>query len=219
MQPADLLLHLAGVLLVAAVMTRSPRAVRSLALAAGIAAVAYCILTGTGGAVLLWSVVFLLASGFQLVLLVQRSRFGAMRPEERALLEGILRVEDPAKQKRLVGLLRWRDAQAGEVLIRQGQPHPPLIYVASGAAGIELDGRLVGVCGAGDFLGDMSIATGEPASTAVVVSNPMRLAVVDRAALAEMAEAAPEIGAAFDRAINRGLAAKIQRMNEAAATQ
>lgn len=217
MQPADLLIHLAGLLLVAAVMTRSPRAVRGLALAAGIAAVAYCLLTRIGGAVLLWSVLFLLASGFQFAVLVQRSRFGTMRPEERALLEDILRVEDPAEQRRLVGLLRWRDAPAGETLIRQGQPHPPLIYVASGAAGIELDGRLVGVCGAGDFLGDMSIATGEPASTAVVVSNPMRLAVVDRAALAQMAEAAPEIGAAFDRAINRGLAAKITRMNEAVA--
>lgn len=217
MQPADLLIHLAGLLLVVAVLTRSPRALRSFALAGGIAAVLYCILTGTGGAVLLWSALFTLASAIQLAVLVQRSRSGVIRAEERALLEDILRVDDPAQQKRLVGLLTWRDAPAGEVLIRQGQPHPPLIYVASGAAGIELDGRLVGVCGPGDFLGDMSIATGEPASTAVVVSNPMRLAVVDRTSLAQMAEAAPEIGAAFDRAINRGLAAKITRMNQAVA--
>lgn len=217
MQPVDSLIHLAGLLLVAAASIRSPRDVRVLALIAGSAVVVWCLLTGTSGAVLFWSALFALASGLQLMLLIQRSRFGTMRPEERALLEDILRVEDPAGQRRLVGLLRWRDAVPGEVLIRQGQPNPPLIYIASGAAGIELDGQLVGVCGAGDFLGDMSIATGEPASTAVVVSNPMRLAVVDRASLAQMGEAAPEIGAAFDRAINRGLAAKIARMNQTAA--
>ncbi|ANY21017.1 Cyclic nucleotide-binding domain protein [Tsuneonella dongtanensis] len=217
MQPTELLLHLAGALLVAAMVMKSPRTVRGLAFGAGMAAVAYCILSGVGGAALLWSALFTVAAGVQFVLLVQRSRFGAMRAEERALLEDILRVDDPAKQKRLVGLLEWRDVEPGEVLIRQGQPQPPLIYVASGAAGIELDGRLVGVCGEGDFLGDMSIATGQPASTAVTVTNSMRLAVVDRAALAQMAEAAPEIGAAFDRAINRALATKIARMNEAAA--
>ena len=218
MQPAELVLHLTGALLVAAMLARSLRAMRALALAAGLAALAWCILRGQGGAILLWTIAFTLVGAGQLFLLTQRTRVGRMRAEERSLLEDILRVEDPAKQRRLIGLLTWRDAAAGEVLIRQGQPHPPLIYVASGAANIELDGRPVGVCGEGDFLGDMSIATGEPTSTAVVVTDPMRIAVVDRAALAAMAAAAPEIGAAFDGAINRALAAKIQRMNQTAAS-
>lgn len=63
----------------------------------------------------------------------------------------------------------------------------------------------------------MSAATGEPASTSVIVTETMRIALVDRAALVQLGEAVPEIGAAFDRAINRALAAKIRRMNQAAA--
>ncbi len=217
MEPVAILLNLAAAMLVMAMLVKSLRLLRILALAAGFAALAWCVLSGQGMVALLWAALFVLVNGVQLARLLQRTRIGRVSSEERELLHDILRVEDPAKQRRLIGLLNWRDVAAGEVLIAQGQLNPPLIYVASGAAGIELDGRLVGVCGEGDFLGDMSIATGEPATTAVVVTNPMRIAVVDRAALAEMAEAVPEIGAAFDRALNRGLAAKIQRMNEAAA--
>ncbi|MCT2559718.1 Crp/Fnr family transcriptional regulator [Tsuneonella sp. YG55] len=219
METGDLLFHLAAALLVGSAAMRSLRGVRLFAIAAGIAALGWGLVNGGAGALVAWAAVFVAANGAQLALAARRRRIGAMRAEERALLEDILRVEDPARQRRLIGLLTWRDAEPGEVLIRQGQPHPPLIYIASGAAGIELDGRLVGVAGEGDFLGDMSVATGEPASTAVVVTNPMRIAEVDRVALAQMAEVAPEIGAAFDSALNRALAAKIRRMNEAAATR
>jgi CRP-like cAMP-binding protein len=217
MDSAQVFLQLTCALLVAAMLMNTLRTLRMFALAAGLSAVLYFELSRQPGFTLIWASLFVLANAAQLARLVHGSRLSKMRPEERALLEDILRVDDPAQQRRLIGLLNWRDADVGTVLIRQGQPHPPLIYVASGAAGIELDGQLVGVCGAGDFLGDISIATGQPASAAVVVSNPMRIAVVDRAALAQLAQAAPEIGAAFDAALNRGLAAKVLRMNEAAA--
>ncbi|MGN6499462.1 MAG: cyclic nucleotide-binding domain-containing protein [Tsuneonella sp.] len=217
MQAAQVFLQLTCVLLVAAMLMNSLRTLRMLALAAGLSAVLYFALSGRAGSTLIWASLFVLANGVQLARLLIGSRLSKMRPEERELLEDILRVDDPAKQRRLLGLLSWRDAPVGEVLIKQGQTRPPLIYVASGAAGIEVDGRLVGVCGEGDFLGDMSIATGEPASAAVVVTNPMRIAVVDRGALTQLAQAAPEVGAAFDGALNRGLAAKILRMNQAAA--
>lgn len=217
MQTAQVFLQLTCALLVAAMLMNSLRTLRMLALAAGLSAVLYFALSGHAGSTLIWASLFVLANGVQLARLLIGSRLSKMRPEERELLQDILRVDDPAHQRRLLGLLAWRDAPVGEVLIKQGQPHPPLIYVASGAAAIELDGRIVGVCGEGDFLGDMSIATGEPASAAVVVTNPMRIARIDRAALAQLAQAAPEVGAAFDGALNRGLAAKILRMNQAAA--
>ncbi|MGX7926381.1 Crp/Fnr family transcriptional regulator [Tsuneonella sp. HG094] len=193
------------------------RALRLMALAGGLAIALAAFLGGQNGAVIAVAALFVGVNAWRLAQLEQAMRHGTMRPEERELLEGILRVDDPEKQRRLIGLLTWRDVPGGEVLIRQGQPHPPLIYVASGAGAVELDGQLVAVCGHGDFLGDMSAATGEPASTSVIVTDPMRIALVDRAALVQLGEAVPEIGAAFDRAINRALAAKIRRMNEAAA--
>lgn len=217
MPVAQILLLTGGVLLVAAMAMTDIRTLRVLALAGAFMVAVAGIVGGQDRLVVAFAVLFALANAWRIAQLAQAMRRGALRPEERELLERILRVDDPDKQRRLIGLLTWRDVGGGEVLIRQGQPHPPLIYVASGAGAIELDGQLVAVCGEGDFLGDMSAATGEPASTSVIVTEPMRIALVDRAALVQLGEAVPEIGAAFDRAINRALAAKIRRMNQAAA--
>lgn len=217
MPVAQILLLTGGVLLVAAMAMTDIRTLRVLALAGAFMVAVAGIVGGQDRLVVAFAVLFALANAWRIAQLAQAMRRGALRPEERELLERILRVDDPDKQRRLIGLLTWRDVGGGEVLIRQGQPHPPLIYVASGAGAIELDGQLVAVCGAGDFLGDMSAATGEPASTSVIVTETMRIALVDRAALVQLGEAVPEIGAAFDRAINRALAAKIRRMNQAAA--
>ena len=215
---SDLFLHLTCGLLVVAMLMNSLRTLRIFALAAGISAVGYFAFEGRGGPVLLWAGLFLLVNAVQLSLMHQRRRrLADMPPEERALLDDILRVEEPAHQRRLVGLLAWRGASAGEVLILQGQRNPPLIYVARGTADIIHEGRLVGVCGEGDFLGDMSMVSGESASATVTATGPMRIALIDRAALLEMGRTIPEVGAAFDRALNRGLVAKIVRMNQAAA--
>lgn len=217
---SDLFLHLTCGLLVAAMLMNSLRTLRLFALAAGISAVAYFAAAGRGGPVLLWAGLFLLVTAVQLSLMhMRRRRLADMPPEERALLDDILKVEEPAHQRRLIGLLAWRDAEAGEVLIMQDQRDPPLIYVARGTADILHDGKIVGVCGEGDFLGDMSMVSGEGASATVTATGPMRIARIDRAALVEMGRVIPEVGAAFDRALNRGLVAKIVRMNQAAAAK
>lgn len=216
--PGAALAHLAAVLLVAAMLMTSMWRLRLLALAAGIAALAHVGLRGAFAAWHVWLALFVIANAVQLAVLLYRSRTGDMGREERELLEHVLRVEEPARQRRLLGLLRWRDIAAGEVLMRQGQASPPLAYIASGTAAIDHGGRSVGTCGAGDFLGEMSLVSGERATATVTASEPMRIAVFDREALAQLARSAPEIGHAIDGALNRGLAAKVLRMNRAAAS-
>ena len=213
--PDNLFAHLSYIFLITSMMMRRIRDLRILALLSGLAAMAHYVLRTQDNASLVWEAIFVLANAAQLVLLLYRSRRSTMLPEERALMQDVLRVEEPAQQRRLLDLVSWRDVAVGEVLMRQGEAHPPLIYIASGAAGIEADGRLVGVCGAGDFLGEMSLVTGEAASATVAVTNPMRVARFDRDALSRLSSAMPELARAFDHALNRGLAAKILRMNEA----
>lgn len=216
----ELFLHLTCALLVGAMLMNSIRTLRLLALAGGVCAIAYFAVAGRGGPVLLWAGLFLLVNAVKLLIMyLRRRRLADMPPEERALLDDVLRVEEPAHQRRLIGLLAWRDAAAGDVLIMEGQANPPLIYVGRGTADILHRGTLVGVCGEGDFLGDMSMVTGEKATATVTATEAMRVAHIDPHALDELGRAAPEIGAAFERALNRGLAAKIVRMNAAAAAK
>lgn len=208
---------IAGLLMVAAMSVTSMRWLRILALAAGVAGLAVVQLIGLGTIGNLIVVAFVIVNAVQLVLLELRARRHHLSAEERELLEGVLQVQDPEQQRRLIGLMRWHDAEAGEILLEQGDTRPPLIYISSGEAEIIFDGKNVGNCSAGDFIGEMSLMTGERASATVQVSRPLRMARFDRDGLAQFTQSVPELKRAFDAALNRGMAAKITRMNKAAA--
>ena len=212
----ELLAHLAGALLVGSMAMTSMRALRVLALTAGLCALGWVAAEGGDWALALWPALLVLVNAAQLAIMIQRGRTGDQRAEERELLGLVLGIEEPSNQRRLRDLLRWRDVAAGEVLIREGQAEPPLIYIASGAGRVEHAGRAVGVCGAGDFLGEMSLVSGQRASASVVATEPLRVAVFDRDVLAQLSRASPDIGNAIARAINRALADKVVRMNRRA---
>lgn len=208
--------HIALFLLLIATMMTSMRQLRMAALAAGALALVHVSVSGSGGVFAIWIALIVIANAVQLAILISGSKLGNFHNEERQLLDHVLQVEEPSQQRRLLDLLEWRDHEIGDILIREGQAMPPLIYIASGAASVEHGGKVVGVCGAGDFIGDMSIVSGEKASATVTVSNPMRIAQFDRDALVQLSRSTPEIRSAFNAALNRGLAAKVVRMNEMA---
>ena len=212
----DLLAHLAFALLVGALLVHSLRRVRILTCAAGLAALAYFAMQGSGLLWIGWAAIIVIVAGVQLAIAARRSRSGELLPAERDLFEHVMDIRDPKHRRRMRDLLRWQDVAAGEVLMRQGQPEPPLIYVAQGTASIESDGQPVGTCGKGDFLGEMSVVSGAGASATVTAEDAMRIARIDRDALAQLARSVPEIGTSLDAALNRSLAAKVLRMNRSA---
>lgn len=204
----------AAALLVAALSLTSIRNLRLVALAAGLLAALHFSLVERNWVWLGLAVVFTLVNGARLGSLMARARKGAVLDQERDLFEHVMRIEDPARQGHLRDLIGWRDVAAGEVLMREGDAQPPLIYVASGRAEISHGGGHVGTCGAGDFLGEMSVISGEVASATVTASEAMQVARFDRDALTDLVRTVPEIGKAIDAALNRSLAAKLLRMNQ-----
>lgn len=213
------LAHLAAALITGAMLVQRLALARLLALGAGLAALALFAAKGAAPDWIVWALLFVVICAAQLAIAWQRSRRGELLPSERALFEHVMQIEEPAHQRRLRDVIVWQDVLAGELLMRQGDAAPPLIFIAHGAASITHDGRPVGVCGAGDFLGEMSLVSGARASATVEVTEAMRIARIDRDALAQLARSIPEIAKAFDAALNRSLAAKVLRMNEAAAGQ
>lgn len=188
---------------------------RMLLVISGISGVLYFAVQGEIGWGLVFALLFLAVNAARLFQLWSRARSGSMTREEQELFDHVMRIEDPAKQNRLRDLMQWRDMEVGDVLIEQDQLDPPLIYIATGRATIKRDGQLVNECGAGEFVGEMSHISGEGASATVTVVLPMRMAQLDRDALAQLTHSLPEIGRAVDSAFNRSLAVKVVRMNEA----
>lgn len=206
------------VLLVAAMAMGSLRNVRMVAAVAGIAGTAHFALRdGLAGTTILLAL-FTIAAIVQVVVQMRRAARGFASAEEQRLIEEVLEVSEPSHQKRLLDLIEWRDIGEGEVMAREGQQEPPLVYIASGMALVTVDGNSVGSCGPGEFIGEMSAVAGDVASATVTAGEAMRIALIDRDAMIVLSQGMPEIGRAFDRALNRGLAAKVKRMNEAAAS-
>jgi CRP-like cAMP-binding protein len=216
MNPDNILLMAGAVLLVVSGLAPRVRSIRLLCLLAGIAFVIHFARNPGGGYWLAFAILFVLANAVQLAMLEYRARSGRMLDDERELFEHVMRIEEPSKQRRLLDVIEWQDVSSGVELMKQGQNQPPLIYVAQGLAVIEVDGKQVGTCGPGDFLGEMSLISGQTASATVRAGEAMRIAHFDRDALAALARGVPEIGKALDGALNRSLAAKVIRMNQAA---
>ena len=107
-------MHLAGALLVASMAMTAMRTMRMLALAAGLCALAWVVLAGKGWVVAIWPALLIAVNAVQLAVMIQRSRTGDQREEERELLSHVLGIEEPAGQRRLRDLLRWRDVAEGD---------------------------------------------------------------------------------------------------------
>lgn len=214
LDPRNLFAHASYILLITSMMMRSMRLLRILALGSGLAAMAHFIFQTRDFASLAWEIGFVSANLFQLGLLWVRARSDAFDHDAITLTRDVLRLSDPGAQRAVLAHVTWSQVEEGTLLIEYGDPAPPLIYVASGAASIERGETIIGVCGEGDFLGEMSLVSGGGASATVRAGTAMRLATFDRAALERLMQTSPEIAAGFTGAVGRGLAVKIDRMND-----
>jgi CRP-like cAMP-binding protein len=208
--------HLGALLLLLSALAGGSRSLHALALAASILLVITLGATGATPAAL-WATALALANAGQLFRLAHRNRRSIMTAEQRELIESVLQVHDPEQKRELLGVITWRDAKLDEVLMWQGQKAPPLIYLVSGQVTIEQDEIELGTCGTGDFIGEMSLISGQRATATVTVVQAARIAVFDREHLLRLTAQIPSMARALDQTFNRGLTEKIQRMNKSRA--
>ena len=116
-----------------------------------------------------------------------------------------------AMSRTLLAEAQWRDAEAGAVLTTQGQSVGGLIYIASGTVEVIVDSRVAATCSAGDFLGEMTWATGAPATATTRVREPVRYAWFERSTLGAKLRRLEVLRFAVQASISRNLTAKLLR--------
>ncbi|GAA4708762.1 FAD-dependent oxidoreductase [Phytohabitans rumicis] len=92
-----------------------------------------------------------------------------------------------------------RPTRAGDVLVREGEPHRDFVVVLSGlVAAVEGYGtaeeRLVKVHGPGRFLDELGLLTGQPPLVTAVVGEPGEVLAVPVPALCELVARDPRLG-------------------------
>lgn len=130
--------------------------------------------------------------------------------DEKALKDRHFPSLAPSLMRKLLRRGHWQSLPAGTRLTRTGIPVEALWYLFEGMARVEVDGTFVGRCAPGGFIGDMTVASGEPAFADVVLESPAKAWRIEAPDLRAISERRPEIGhalkAAFFRMIRERLA-------------
>ena len=212
---ADAFLGHAGyvLLIVSMLMTRITW-LRVLAIASGVLEGSFY-LVNNDPVSLFWEGIFVLTNVAQLAIAAYRNQMARFSADERAFYEIAVPTLEPAEARRLLHAGRWIDAAPGTVLAREGEPVPDLAFLVAGEVDIVVGSQVVGQCGPGSFVGEISVSTGGPASATATARTAVRYLAFERVFLRGLLDGSGEIGRAVELAFRHGLRDKLMRTNQA----
>lgn len=213
--PVILFGHFTYFLLIVSMLMRRMVWLRSFAVASGVAKIIYRAFFVFDPVSVLWETVFVLVNIGQLLLIWYYERHHRFTEDQRHFVDSMPLSVERRVLKRLLSFATVREIPADEVLVREGEVVKDLLYVATGVARIESAGRIIAVCGPGDYLGEMSFLSGEAATATVVASRPMRVLAFDQQRLHAAVTSDAAIHRAMEAGLNRNLVGKLVRANTA----
>ena len=114
--------------------------------------------------------------------------------EEEAKVAGILvRRLKKDRVRKLLKIGAFVDAAPGTEIVAEGQPVRQFSVIVNGRCRIEKGGEEVAAVGSGAMLGEVTYASGAPATATVIVDAPSRLFVIDGAELRQFLARNPDI--------------------------
>lgn len=219
MDPSHLLTHLPYALLVISMLMNDMGWLRAIAIAAGVIRIINRAFFEIDPIIVFWEVIFVGVNVVQLLILwyyAKRHRFSDDEQRFAAMMPAGI---DRRTVRRLLRLARLGHAAEGERLTREGKPVTELVFIADGVMQIEQEGRIVAVCGPGDFVGEMSFVTGAVASATAVAAKPLRYLAFEQTRLRAAIEADGELRQALDASLNHNLVGKLAKANAARSAQ
>jgi voltage-gated potassium channel len=113
-------------------------------------------------------------------------------------------------------LLRTRDAPAGTIITRRGEPGDCMYFIADGEVSIQIEPKPL-VLSTGQFFGEIALVTGSPRTATVVARKSCQLLLLDIADFRRLASAQPDLMRAIDEEARRRMGHAPQPQPRAAA--
>jgi small-conductance mechanosensitive channel/CRP-like cAMP-binding protein len=109
----------------------------------------------------------------------------------------LLSTLEPGEREQLVRGLHEKRFAAGEAILRQGQPGDSMFIIASGRVQVSLGqanlNTTLASLAAGDFVGEMSLMTGEPRSATCLAATDVLCYELDHATLQSVLTSRPAV--------------------------
>lgn len=211
LDPSHILTHVPYALLVLSMMMNDMGWLRAIAIAAGVIRIINRAWFEVDPIIVFWEVIFVAVNVGQLAILWYYARRHRFAEHESYFAASMPASVDRRSIRRLLKLAHLRSAEPGDRLTTEGALVDELMFIADGVVQIERDGRIVAVCGPGDFLGEMSFVSGSPASATAVVARPLRYLAFNQMRLRNALEADSELKQAMDASFNRNLVGKLAK--------
>jgi hypothetical protein len=209
--PVILFGHFTYLLLIVSMLMRRMVWLRTLAVASGLAKIAYRGFMIFDPVSVLWETIFVLVNLGQLLAIWYYERHHRFRGDELHFAENMPRGIERRSVRRLLSLATRRTVEIGDAVTVEGQPVTDLTYIAAGLVQIERDGKIIAVCGPGDFIGEMSYLTGAAASATARAIKPARCLAFNQDKLHRGAAADANVRKALEARLNHNLVGKLIR--------
>jgi CRP-like cAMP-binding protein len=108
---------------------------------------------------------------------------------------------------RLVNELDEIEMPSGRVLTREGEMGREFVVLVDGTAEVTKNGRRVNLLGAGDFLGEIALISGEPRTATVTTTSDADLLILTARSFARVTKEMPSVQASVLKALSERLAA------------
>ncbi len=148
----------------------------------------------------------------RIYIISRRLRFS---DEELTFSEKMLNGLDKARTRALLDQGNWQSIESGSVLTVEGEPVEHLIYIASGVANVELQGKLIAQCEPGAMIGEITYMTGAPASATVFAYSPIRSLTFEASKLRKFLQRNADIRAVLEQNIANHLREKLVTTSKA----
>ena len=160
-----------------------------------------------------WESALFLVNVGQLLLLHWKNLRASFSDEELEFVNGKLPGLARGRSRALLNKGRWIHAEDGTILTREGSPSGALTYISRGTVDIIANGVKVSQCGAGDFIGEMTVLNDEPATATTRVSGTAQLWQITSADLKSVLSRHPEIGTEIEASFARNYREKLVQSN------
>jgi len=211
--PGGLVGHFAYLLLVVSMMMRVMWILRVFVIASSFVAISYCVIWLKDPVGVFWESLLVLVNIVQLTITYFTNKRSRFDEEEAGFVHTCFPGLSNSLKRRLIDLGDWIDNNPGVELIKEGEPVSHLIYLADGQIKVASNGRTVGYCESGSFIGEMTVLTSSPATASAFISKPARYWSVNAADLRKLISSHEEIEQAVQACFQRNLLAKLVASN------
>jgi Popeye protein conserved region len=208
--PADYLVHFSNLLLLVAYSVRDILWLRWFAVAAALTNIPYFLVQGTVlWPPVLWALVFTAINLFQITRIYLERRPVVLSKDEQALYDLGFRSIRPREFVSLSLVGEWKNAQAGERIVTEGQPVSHLCIAITGSADVHKQRERIGTLSPGHIIGTALALTGDPSPVNITFIEPAHYMRWSLPSLRRFMDKRPDLRVALQALVNRDLAGKV----------